>query len=66
MANYEFPHKIWAHPDYMAKYNEAVARVKGLNPEAVVPSHLDSRGLDHVLGVLKKMEEDHAREDDHA
>ena len=60
MANYEFPHKIWALPDYMKAYHVAVARVKDLNPEAVVPSHLDPRGLDHVLGVLKKMEEDHA------
>lgn len=52
-----FPHKIWAHPDHRAKYDEAVARVKELNPDAQVPSHLDPRGLDHVLGVLKKMEE---------
>lgn len=54
----DFPHKIWAHPDHMAKYDEAVARVKELHPEAVVPSHLDPLGLDHVLGVLKKMEDE--------
>lgn len=53
-----FPHKIWAHPDHMAKYNEAVAKVKEKNPDAVVPSHLDPRGLDHVLGALKKMEDE--------
>lgn len=56
MANYEFPHKIWARPEHRAKYDEAVARVKELNPDAEVPSHLDPRGMDYVLAHLAKME----------
>jgi hypothetical protein len=53
----DFPHKIWAHPDHRKKYDEAVARVKEKNPSAVAPSHLDPRGLDHVLRVLRDMED---------
>ena len=53
-----FPHKVWAHPDHRAKYDEAVARVLAKRPDAVVPSHLDPRGLDYLLGVLKGMEDE--------
>lgn len=52
----EFPHKIWAHPDFLEQYHAAVARVKEKNPDAVIPSHLDPRGLAHVLKALEKLE----------
>ena len=50
-----FPHKIWADPDHLATYHEAVDRVKASNPGVEIPSHLDQRGLDHVLGELEKL-----------
>lgn len=52
----DFPHKIWADEDKLREYHEAVARVRETNPDVAVPSHLDPRGFDHVLGVLKDME----------
>jgi hypothetical protein len=52
----EFTHKIWAHPDHLAKYNAAVARVKAIKPSAVVPLPTDMRGLDRVLEILRGME----------
>lgn len=53
----EFPHKIWAHLDHRQKYDESVARILEKNPDAIVPSHLDPRGLNHVLGLLQEMED---------
>ena len=53
----DFPHKIWADEDRLREYHEAVARVRETNPDAAVPSHLDPRGFDHVLGVLKELAE---------
>jgi len=58
-----FPHKIWADEGRLREYHEAVARVRETNPDVAVPSHLDPRGFDHVLGILKELE---AKPEDHS
>ena len=51
-----FPHKTWADPALRREYDEAVAKVKEVKPDAAVPSHLDMRGHEHVMGLLGEME----------